>query len=88
MRFKSEDALLKALTNQRHQMQAFNPFATSDVKIGSKLSRSLFDINTIDFLCQVGGDDRSSGCTGREQPRNGNNRMPTVKKLVYAMQAH
>ncbi|KIH51736.1 hypothetical protein ANCDUO_18172 [Ancylostoma duodenale] len=31
---KSEDALLKALTNQRHQMQAFNPFATSDVKIG------------------------------------------------------
>ncbi|EPB79430.1 BED zinc finger [Ancylostoma ceylanicum] len=31
---KSEDALLKALTNQRHQMQAFNPFATADVKIG------------------------------------------------------
>ncbi|KHJ78661.1 hypothetical protein OESDEN_21716 [Oesophagostomum dentatum] len=33
---KSEDALLKALTNQRHQMQTFNPFASADVKIGSK----------------------------------------------------
>ncbi|VDM67501.1 unnamed protein product [Strongylus vulgaris] len=31
---KSEDVLLKALTNQRHQMQAFNPFGTADVKIG------------------------------------------------------
>ncbi|PIO56576.1 BED zinc finger [Teladorsagia circumcincta] len=33
---KSEDALLKALTNQRHQMQTFNPFGSGDVKIGSE----------------------------------------------------
>nr|CDJ86873.1 Zinc finger domain containing protein [Haemonchus contortus] len=31
---KSEDALLKALTNQRHQMQTFNPFGSDDVKMG------------------------------------------------------
>lgn len=39
---KSEDALLKALTNQRHQMQTYNPFGSADVKSGSKCSSIVY----------------------------------------------
>ncbi|KJH43082.1 hypothetical protein DICVIV_10925 [Dictyocaulus viviparus] len=35
---KSEDALIKALTNQRHQMHSFNPFTSPDVKIDNLMS--------------------------------------------------
>uniref|UniRef100_A0A158P5S6 BED-type domain-containing protein n=1 Tax=Angiostrongylus cantonensis TaxID=6313 RepID=A0A158P5S6_ANGCA len=35
---KSDDAFIKALTNQRHQIHNFNPFTSADTKIGTLMS--------------------------------------------------
>ncbi|KAJ1346898.1 hypothetical protein KIN20_001826 [Parelaphostrongylus tenuis] len=35
---KSDDTFIKALTNQRHQIHNFNPFTSTDAKIGNLMS--------------------------------------------------